>query len=293
MTHDHLLFDRRRVKHHRDRAANAAEKCDFLLCEMAARIADRLGDVKRTFPLALDLGAHTGLLAEYILGKNGIETLIQSDMSYSLLCHSREGGNDNLKIVADEEMLPFAENSFDLVVSAGSLHWVNDLPGTLIQINRVLKPDGLFLAMLPGGETLKELRRSFEQAEMSASGLSPRVSPFVDVRDAGSLLQRAGFALPVTDSETLTVSYAHPLKLLHDLRNMGEANALLQSRKGCMPCSLLMLMIDYYMREFSDPEGQISATFDLVTLTAWKPHASQQQPARRGSGKTSLLAALK
>ena len=291
------IFDRRRVRLHRDRASTHIGKSDFLIREMADRLADRLVDIKRTFPFALDLGAHTGILAEYITGKGGIKTLVQSDLSYSLLCHSRAGGNpvkrhgrdidtsapqtrrldsrlrgnDKVQLVADEEFLPFAPNSFDLVMSAGSLHWVNDLPGTLIQINRILKPDGLFLAILPGGETLKELRQSFEQAEMSATGgISPRISPFVDVRDAGGLLQRAGFAEPVADSEKLIVSYAHPLKLLHDLRHMGETSAMRESRKGFLPCSLLMLTADHYLRRFSDAHGRVPATFELVTLTGWK-----------------------
>ena len=268
---DHLIFNRTLVKQHRDRAAPRFAASDFLLREMAERLGDRLGDVRRTFPLALDLGAHTGLFVEYIAGKNGIKTLVQSDVSYSLLCHPREGGDSSLKVVADEEFLPFAANSFDLVVSCASLHWINDLPGTLVQIYQILKPNGLFLAMLPGGQTLKELRRSFEQAELAASGgISPRISPFVDVRDAGSLLQRAGFAEPVVDSELLTVTYEHPLKLLHDLRNMGEANAMRASRKGFTPCSTIMLMADTYLREFSDEQARIPATFELVTLTGWK-----------------------
>jgi len=259
---DHLIFNRNRVRQHRDRAD---AKGDFLLKEIAARLADRLGDMTRKFPQALDLGAHNGLLAEYIKGKNGIEMLVQSDLSAKMIAQAK-----GWRLVADEELLPFAENSFDLVISAGSLHWVNDVPGTLIQINRALKPGGLFLAMLPGGGTLKELRQSFEQTEMNASGgISPRISPFIDVRDGGSLLQRAGFELP--DSETLTVYYEHPLKLLHDLRHMGETNALLKSRKGFTPCSLMMLMVDYYLRQFSDAHGRIPATFELVTLTGVKP----------------------
>jgi SAM-dependent methyltransferase len=260
------IFDRRRVRMHRDRASGRIGASDFLLKEMGARIAERLGDMRRPFPLALDLGAHHGLLADHIMATGHIKTLVQADMSMGMVAQS-----GTLKLVADEEFLPFAEASFDLVISAGSLHWVNDLPGSLIQINRILKPDGLFVAVLPGGETLKELRQSFEQAELSASGgISPRISPFVDIRDAGRLLQRAGFAEPVIDSEMLAVSYEHPLKLLHDLRNMGEANALLQSQKGFLPCSTLMLMADYYLQHFSDEHGRIPATFELVTMTGWK-----------------------
>ena len=183
MADSHFIFDRRRVRRHRDRAAAHAGEHDFLLQAMAERIADRLADFGRVFPLALDLGAHHGVLAEHLQGK-GVKTLVQSDVSARMI-----GRTKDYACVADEEFLPFAANSFDLVVSAGSLHWVNDLPGALIQIRQVLKPGGLLLAMLPGGETLKELRRSFEQAELAASGgISPRISPFVDVRSAAGLV---------------------------------------------------------------------------------------------------------
>jgi SAM-dependent methyltransferase len=285
---DHHIFDRVRVRKHRERASAHPEAHDFLLREMTQRLADRLLDISRVFPRMLDLGAHHGLLAEYLPEKSGVSLLVQSDLSAGMI-DSASG----LRLVADEEFLPFASDSFDAIVSVGSLHWVNDLPGALVQIRQALKPDGLFLAMLPGGQTLRELRQSFEQAEMESGGLSPRISPFVDVRDAGSLLQRAGFALPVVDSETLTVSYAHPLKLMHDLRHMGEGNALLQSRKSFTPCSVLMSAVDFYLRNYSDEKGRIPATFELVTLTAWKPHDSQPQPARRGSGAVHLGDALR
>jgi NADH dehydrogenase [ubiquinone] 1 alpha subcomplex assembly factor 5 len=270
---NHLIFDRKRVRMHAQRAMPAPE--DFLLRAMLERLTDRLQDMNRTFPTALDLGSHHGILQEYLPDSAGIEKLVQME---SL------GAPD---VLGDAEFLPFATNSFDLIISCGSLHWVNDLPGTLIQIQRSLKPDGLFLAMMPGGETLTELRASFEAAEMRG-GISPRVSPFVDIRDAGGLLQRAGFALPVVDSEQLEVLYTHPLKLLHDLRAMGQANALRESRKGFTSCSLMMRMADIYMQRYEAQDGRVRATFELMTLTAWKPHASQQQPAKRGSGKVNL-----
>ena len=296
MNQAYQIFDRLRVRRHRDRAANASSDYTFLLREMAQRLADRLPDIKRSFPVALDLGAHNGLLAEYVKGAGGIETLVQADLSEQMIrsIPSPLGGGlgwgraeapsaqcppPNLppngggvyKLVADEELLPFAPQSFDLVMSAGSLHWVNDVPGTLIQIHRILKPGGLFLAILPGGETLKELRQSFEKTEIESSGgLSPRISPFIDVKDAGSLLQRAGFAEPVTDSEILTVAYADPLKLLHDLRGMGETNAMLASSKRFTKRSLILSALDYYRDHFSDAHKRVSATFEFVTLTAWK-----------------------
>ena len=264
MKNDHAIFDRNRLRLHRNRARLA--DAGFLLAEMAERLADRLSDIKRTFPIALDLGAHGGELAAILKGRGGIETLVQSDISAVQMAQAK-----NIRVVCDEELLPFADDSFDLVLSVGSLHWVNDLPGTLIQIRRALKPGGLFMAMLPGGETLKELRVSFEAAEQEISGgISPRISPFVDVRDAGSLLQRAGFAEPVTDSEMITVAYEHPLKLVKDLRTMGESNAMAASKKGFMPCSLMMTAMDYYLRHFMNDDERVTASFELVTLTGWK-----------------------
>lgn len=256
------------------RLARASE--DFLLRDMCERLADRLSDIKQQFPLALDIGS-MGRIGEYIPASAGVKKLVRMSRTHAM------------NVCADEEFLPFAENVFDVVLACGSLHFVNDLPGTLAQIARILKPNGLFLAMLPGGETLKELRASFEAAELELrGGISPRVSPFVDVRDAGSLLQRAGFALPVVDRELVDVSYAHPLKLLHDLRKMGQANALISAQKIFTSATLMMQMCDYYMQHFSDDEGRIRATFELVTMTAWKPHPSQQQPAKRGSGAVNL-----
>ncbi|MDX1975349.1 MAG: methyltransferase domain-containing protein [Rickettsiales bacterium] len=266
MTEPHAIFDRRSVRAHRDRAARHTETHAFLLEEMAERLCDRLSDIAKPFPLALDLGAHHGVLAGIAQQRGGVEQWVQADLSRAYMAAAT-----GLRVVADEEYIPFAANSFDLVMSCGSLQWVNDVPGALVQIHRILKPGGLFLCMVPGGQTLKELRESFEQAEMAQrGGISPRVSPFIDVKDAGSLLQRAGFAEPVTDSQWLTVSYAHPLKLLKDLRAMGESNALTQRSKTLTPCSIIMAMADHYLRHYSDEQGRIPATFELVTMTGWK-----------------------
>lgn len=284
MTNSAHIFNRQRVRRHRDRAATHFPAHDFLFREISERLVDRLQDMVRQFPMVLDLGAHDGTLSHYLKNKTGIETLIQTDLSLPMMSRA-----EGLRAVADEEAIPFADNTFDLVLSAGSLHWVNDLPGTLIQIQRILKPDGLFLAIIPGGQTLKELRESFEKAEMeSRGGISPRVSPFVDVRDAGSLLQRAGFALPVVDSEMLQVSYPHPLKLMKELRGMGESNAMVHASGYATPCSLMMQAADHYLRHFSDEHARVIASFELVTLTAWKPHISQQKPLQPGSGQVNL-----
>ena len=189
--------------------------------------------------------------------------------------------------------MPFADGSFDLVVSALSLQFVNDLPGALIQIRRALKPDGLLLAALAGGDTLAELRQSLAVAEAEIEGgVSPRVVPFVDVREAGALLQRAGFALPVTDVERLTVRYASPIVLMHDLRRMGASNALIERRRRPLRRATLTRMAEVYGERFADPDGRIRATFEIVWLSGWAPHASQQQPLRPGSARARLADAL-
>lgn len=279
------IFDRKRLRGHRLRAAANFSEYDFLFREMTNRLCDRLEYINRDFPLALDLGAKNGIIAETIEGRGNIKTLIQ-------MGEAGQGGA-HIHLVGDEELLPFADNKFDLVMSVGSLHWVNDLAGTLVQIQRILKPDGLFLAVFFGGQTLHELRASFEKAEIEyRGGVSPRISPFIDVQTGGALLQRTGFALPVVDNEILTVEYSHPLKLMKELRHMGEANSLVESEKYFTPCSLMMSAVDHYLRNYSNENSRITASFELVTLTGWKPHPSQQKASRRGSGKVSLTQAV-
>jgi SAM-dependent methyltransferase len=203
-------------------------------------------------------------------------------------------GAGRLTLVADEEALPFAAESFDLIISNLSLHWVNDLPGCLLQIRHALKEDGLFLASMFGGESLKELRQCLQDAELQEEGgASPRVSPFADLRDAGALLQRAGFALPVVDVDTLTVTYPNPIKLLTDLRGMGETNAVAARRKTFTRRGTLLKALALYEQRHADANGRIPATFQILTLTAWRPHESQQKPLAPGSGRTPLADALR
>ena len=179
------------------------------------------------------------------------------------------------------------------MVSALTLQFVNDLPGTLIQIRRALRPDGLFLAAMLGGDTLTELRQAFAQAEAEIEGgISPRVAPFVDIRDAGALLQRAGFALPVTDVDRLTVRYRSAFALMHDLRRMGATNPLIERRRAPLRRATLMRMAQVYAERFADPDGRLRATFEIVFLSGWAPHASQQQPLRPGSAQARLADAL-
>ena len=198
-----------------------------------------------------------------------------------------------LRVAADEEALPFADGSLDLVVSALALQFVNDLPGTLIQIRRALKPDGLLLAALIGGDSLAELREAFAQAESEIEGgVSPRVAPFADLRELGALLQRAGFALPVVDSDRLTVRYQSVLDLMRDLRRMGATNVLNERRRTPLKRATLQRMAEIYARRFADADGRLRATFEIAWLSGWAPHESQQKPLKPGSAAQRLADAL-
>ena len=279
-------FDRTSLRAHRQRAAGRFAEHDFLLREIGGRLAERLEDIKRDFPRVLDLGAHDGVLARTLKGDpltaGRIGEIISADISPAF-------GHQ----VADEEALPFAEQSFDLVVSALSLHWVNDLPGALIQIRRVLKPDGLFIATVLGGRTLVELRQSLLAAEEEIrGGATNRVSPMLDVIDAAGLLQRTQFAMPVADNDAHTVRYAHPLKLLADLRGMGETAAFADRSAPRLTRGILMRAMEIYAQRFSDPDGRIRATFEFVTLSGWSPGPDQPKPKRPGSATVRLADAL-
>ena len=278
-----IIFDRRLLRARRQRAARLGP-ATFLLESAAADMAERLSLVLRGFALAIDLGTPTDAVRKALGGQ--VETLIAAQP----IAAEREG---ELAIAADEEALPFRDGSLDLVVSALALHFVNDLPGTLVQIRRALKPDGLFLAALLGGETLTELRQAFAAAESETEGgVSPRVAPFADLRDLGALLQRAGFALPVTDFERLTVRYETVFALMRDLRRMGATNALTERRRTPLRRATLLRMAEIYGERFSDPDGRVRATFDIVWLSGWAPDASQQKPLAPGSARMRLADAL-
>ncbi|MBI1777328.1 MAG: methyltransferase domain-containing protein [Proteobacteria bacterium] len=283
-----LVFDRKAVRRHRERAASGLERHDFLLSEIAERLADRLSDINRRFPIAVDLGCHTGTLGRILAGRGGVERLIEVDLAFAM---ARRAGS--LAVVGDEEALPFASGSLDAVFSVLSLHWVNDLPGALIQVRRALKPDGLFLAALLGGETLTELRHCLIEAELAEEqGASPRVSPFADLRDGAGLLQRAGFALPVGDGDRLTVTYADALTLMRELRGMGESNATSERRRHCSRRRTMLAAAAAYQQRFALADGRIPATFEVIYLTGWAPAANQQQPLQPGSAEVRLATAL-
>jgi SAM-dependent methyltransferase len=280
-----LVFDRQLVRRRLARAV-AEGYADFLLRHAVDDLDERLGTVTRRFPRALDVATPTAAVANWLAASGRIDEVVR-------LAPFREAAGDGLVAVGDPETLPFGEARFDLVVSLLALHSVNDLPGALVQIRRALKPDGLFLACLLGGATLNELRQSFTQAEAELEGgASPRVAPFADVRDLGALLQRAGFALPVTDVEPLTVRYADLFGLLRDLRAMGLTNALLDRRKTPLRRATLLRATEIYARRFADPDGRVRATFDVTWLSGWAPHESQQKPLRPGSARLRLADAL-
>jgi SAM-dependent methyltransferase len=258
----------------------------FLLDRVGDELGDRLAVIKRQFPAMLDLGTPQAGLAQRLGQQPGLVTVAASE--------APPGLNPAIRIVAaDEEALPYADAAFDLVVSGLSLQFVNDLPGTLTQIRRILKPDGLLLAAMLGGATLTELRQSFVAAEAELEGgASPRVAPFADVRDLGSLLQRAGFALPVVDADIVTVAYASPLHLMHELRAMGAGNILTERRRQPLRRATLMRACEIYQQRFARADGRVLATFEILTLTGWCPDPSQQQPLKPGSAKARLADAL-
>lgn len=266
------LFDDDLLALRRARAGRLPERADFLHLAVARDIEERLKEVNRSFNDTAVIGPRADLWAE-VLAPAGVH---------------------NARLVADAPVLDLAPGSLDLVVHALALHWANDPVGQLVQARRALRPDGLLLAALFGGETLGELRAALAEAEVAVlGGLSPRVAPMGEIRDLGSLLQRAGFALPVADSLRYEVEYADPLALMRDLRAMGETSVLRDRLRRPMPRALLARVLETYAAHFPAPGGRICATFEVVVLTGWAPHPGQQQPLRPGSARTRLADALK
>ena len=269
-----VLFDRALLRARQARAERLGP-ATFLRDHAIADAADRLASVNRSFVDAVDLGTPGDALGEAVRGR--VASLTQVGIPPD-----------------DGAPLPLPPASVDLVLSVLALQFVNDLPGVLAQVRRALRPDGLLLAAMIGGETLTELRQAFAAAEAEIEGgVSPRVSPFADVRDVGGLLQRAGFALPVVDVERLTVRYDNAFALMQDLRRMGATNLLVERRKAPTRRATLLRMAQVYGERFADADGRIRATFDIVWLLGWAPHESQPRPLRPGSAKFSLEAAVK
>lgn len=282
------LFDRALLRAHRRRAVKAGEPATFLLDRVTEELADRLGLILRDFDMAVDLGTPTDALARHLRQLPKVRDVIWLRDDPEPFCST-----DGLTAIADEEALPLKPQSVSLIASALALQTVNDLPGTLIQIARALKPDGLFVAALLGGRTLYELRDALMAAEAEIDGgLSPRVAPFTDVREAGSLLQRAGLALPVTDLDTLTVRYDNAFALFRDLRAMGATNMLIERTRKPATRGLFMRTAEIYQERYGAGDGRIPATFEILYLSGWAPHESQQKPLRPGSAKARLAEAL-
>lgn len=279
------IFDRSLATRRLARAL-ASSPAGFLLDHAIADLELRLGLIKRDFCAILDLGTPLPRLATELAGAAGLVVRV-SPLAETI------GGAPVLALVGDEEALPFAPERFDLAVSALALQHVNDLPGALVQIRRALKPDGLFLGCLLGGQSLNELRTALAVAESElCGGISPRVAPFADVRDMGALLQRAGFALPVADCEPLTVRYADMFGLMADLRAMGGANTLVARLRKPSRRALFLRAAEIYAERFKDPDGRLRATFEIIFLSGWAPHESQQKPLAPGSAKMRLSDAL-
>jgi SAM-dependent methyltransferase len=289
------IFDRDLHARRLTRAARRFSTVDFLKRRAAGDLVERLEAINRRFEISVDLGARGGdgdgafaraLANSPVADKIGL--LVQSDLSAAMLA-----GASGRRLVADEERLPFASGRLDLVVSSLALHWVNDLVGALIQIRLALAPDGLFVGAMFGGSTLTELRGALLAAEADLrGGAGPRISPFADAADGAALLQRAGFALPVIDTDVVTVRYEHPLRLLADLRAMGETSALVERPATPLTRAVLTRACQLYQERHAGPDGRVPATFEILTLTGWAPHPDQQRPLRPGSARARLADAL-
>ncbi|MQW87481.1 methyltransferase domain-containing protein [Sinorhizobium saheli] len=283
-----IIFDQSLVEAHRRRALRRGDrKATFLLDIVAQELADRVGVVERHFDSAMELHGYTGITARLLAetGKVGTIERVETDETF--------GSADSPVTTAPLESIPAEPQSLNLIVSPLSLHLTNDTPGIFIQARRALKPDGLFLAAIPGSGTLQELREALLAAEAELTGgASPRVIPFADVRDIGALLQRAGFALPVADAETYTVRYDSLFGLVRDLRAMGMTNPLASRNRKPMPKHFFLRAAEIYAERFSDPDGRVRATFSVIYVSGWAPHESQQKPLKPGSAKQRLSDAL-
>jgi NADH dehydrogenase [ubiquinone] 1 alpha subcomplex assembly factor 5 len=280
------FFDSASQRRNRARAAPGFAGFAFLKREAVLRMADRLALMRRDFPLCLDFGCHDGMLTREIAASGKVGQVIQADPAPAFAAIAGAAGP---AVAVEYDSLPFAAGSFDAVFSCLLLHWIDDLPGVMAQIRRLLKPDGLCLVSLLGGTTLTELRGALLEAEQElCGGASPRTAPMADIRDVGGLLGRAGLALPVADSDRLTITYPDMFRLMADLRGMGEQNALLARSRTPGQRQLFLRAAEIYQQRFATPDGRIPASFEIITLTGWAPHESQQTPLRPGSAAHRL-----
>ncbi|KAG8443881.1 hypothetical protein GDO86_009178 [Hymenochirus boettgeri] len=283
------VFNRQMKRKQKDWAAGqpGSQQCDYLREEVGGRIADRVYDISRTFPFALDLGCGRGYISQH-LSKDTVETFVQTDLSEKALKISAVSEIPTVKVIADEEFIPFKENTFDLVVSSLSLHWVNDLPRTFQEISRVLKPDGVFIGAMFGGETLFELRCSLQLAEIEREGgFSPHVSPFTSVTDLGNLMGRAGFKMLTVDTDEIQIHYPGMLEVMKDLQGMGESNCA-WNRRPLLHRDSMIAAAAIYKEMYVEEDGTLPATFQIYYMIGWKPHESQAKPAKRGSATVSF-----
>jgi len=281
-----LIFDRKLLRNNRDRAAKSLDNFEFLLETALHRLTDRLLDLKRSFDLVMNLGGRTGSLEKVWPVELNKPAFIHTDISQKMAFRARLL---NPAIVCDEEFLPFLAESVDAVISCLSLHWANDLPGAFQQIRQTLKPDGLCLTSIWGGQTLFELREALSAAELELKhGVSPRISPFTTLQDLAHLMQRAGFALPVADTDKIIVKYDDIFQLMRDLRGMGETNIIFDRSKQPLHRSVFIRANEIYQEKFGDQSSKLPATFEILTGTGWAPHTSQQQPLKPGSGSVHL-----
>lgn len=284
------LFDTRAQRQNRTRAVKGYADFNFLKQEAAIRLADRVELVRRHFPLCLDFGAHDGSLTSILEPLQKTGCIIQADPAPDF---AQLAASKGPAVVTDYTSLPFAPGQFDAVFSCLTLHWVDDLPGLLAQMRGLLKPDGMLLVSLFGGNSLHELRSALAAAETEIDGgLSPRTAPMADIRDVGALLGRAGLALPVADADRLTITYPNMFRLMADLRGMGEQNALIGRVRRPTSRRLFMRAAEIYQAEFGNADGTIPASFEIITLTGWAPHESQQKPLRPGAALTRLADGL-
>nr|DBA27088.1 TPA: hypothetical protein GDO54_011267 [Pyxicephalus adspersus] len=283
------VFDRNMKRKQKNWASlqDNVQDCDYLKEEVGARIADRVFDVARQFSFALDLGSGRGYVS-HNLTKETVEKFVQADVSEVAMKKSVASEIPAVKVVTDEEFLPFKDNTFDLVVSNLSLHWVNDLPRTFHEICRVLKEDGVFIGAMFGGETLYELRCSLQLAELEREGgFSPHVSPFTAVNDLGNLLGRAGFNMLTVDTDEIQIHYPGMFELMKDLQGMGESNCA-WNRRSLLHRDSMIAAAAIYQEMYGEEDGSVPATFQIYYMIGWKPHESQAKPAKRGSASVSF-----